>query len=56
MAKKSKRHDKAVKAAYNLLLEYRRQYDEKDPEYAAYIESIYKELWCECINEEAPWK
>lgn len=54
--KKSKKYVKIVKAAYSLLVEYRKKCDDKDPEYAAYIESIYKNLWCECINEPAPWK
>lgn len=53
--KKSKNHDKAVKNAYNLLVSYRRYMDDIDPQFAAEIEEAYKQLWCECINERAPW-
>lgn len=54
--KKSHRHDKAVKTAYNLLVSYRKLMEEKgQDEYAAEIESAYKDLWCECLNEKAPW-
>lgn len=56
MAKKSKRHNKVVKATYNFLVEYRRRVEDKDPEYATQIENAYKELWCECLNEDAPWR
>lgn len=53
--KKSKNHDKVVNEAYNLLVCYRRLMDDKDPEWAKHIEETYKQLWCECINEPAPW-
>lgn len=53
--KKSKKHDKAVKDAYNLLVAYRKSVEDRDPEYAEIIENAYKQLWCECINERAPW-
>lgn len=53
--KKSKTHDKVVKTAYNLLVEYRKHWDGKDKEYASFIENAYKQLWCECMNERAPW-
>lgn len=53
--KKSKNHDKAVKKAYNLLVEYRRYWDDRDPAYAEEIRDAYVQLWCECINETPPW-
>ncbi len=53
--KKSKNHDKAVKNAYTLLVAYRRMVEDSDPEYAEEIREAYKQLWCECINERAPW-
>ncbi|EPZ47694.1 hypothetical protein N007_05420 [Alicyclobacillus acidoterrestris ATCC 49025] len=52
MAKKSKNHDNAVKNAYTFrkLLE-----EERNAELASKVEETYKELWCECLNEKAPW-
>jgi len=28
---------------------------EGQDDYAAEIETTYKDLWCECLNEKAPW-
>lgn len=53
--KKSKKHDKAVKEAYNLLVNYRKLVEDKNTEYAVRIENAYKQLWCECLNEAHPW-
>ena len=53
--KKSKSHDKAVKNAYNLLVTFRKRVEDEDPKFAEEIEEAYKQLWCECINERAPW-
>lgn len=52
---KLKNHDKAVKKAYNLLVAYRRSVEDKYPDYAEEIEEAYKQLWCECLNEQHPW-
>lgn len=54
--KKSKAHDKAVKDAYNMLVTYRRKLEgEGKLEDAMRIENIYKMLWIQCLNENAPW-
>lgn len=54
--KKSKHHDKAVKDAYSALVCYRRTLeDDGKIEDAALVESIYKMLWAQCLNENAPW-
>lgn len=53
--KKSKNHDKVVKKAYSLLVMYRSVVEDKDPELAEEICEAYKQLWCECLNERAPW-
>jgi len=54
--KKSKNHDKAVKKAYNALVTFRKRLEEKgENKYAEEVEEIYKQLWCECLNEPALW-
>lgn len=54
--KKSKAHDKAVKDAYNMLVNYRRMLEDNGELNAAmHIENIYKMLWVQCLNEKAPW-
>lgn len=54
--KKSKKHDRVVKEAYCLLVSFRNIIeDEGDSDYAERIEEAYKQLWCECLNEPAPW-
>jgi hypothetical protein len=54
--KRSRRHDRAVKDAYNMLVTFRKLMEEKgNDEFAAEIENTYKNLWCECLNEKAPW-
>jgi len=53
-----KRYEKAVKEAYCLLVSYRKLIEENEgisSEYAKSIEETYKQLWCECLNEKAPW-
>lgn len=56
LIKKSKNYPKAIKTAYALLVEYRRKLEEDgDEEYAAFVEKVYKDLWCEALNERAPW-
>lgn len=54
--KKAKAHDKAVKDAYNMLVNYRKRLeDEGDAEAAERVENTYKMLWVHCLNEKAPW-
>lgn len=54
--KKSKAHDKAVKDAYNLLVNYRNRLEEEGKaEAAERVENAYKMLWVQCLNEKAPW-
>lgn len=54
--KVSKKHDKIVKEAYNLLVQYRKNLEEKgDFELANQVEETSHQLWCECLNERAPW-
>ena len=55
LVKVSKGYVKAVKDAYSALVMYRNLIEDKDPEKAAEIEEVYKTLWCECLNETAPW-
>ena len=57
LIKRSKRYPKAVKDAFVLLVEYRRRLEEcGDEERAAVVEAAYKNLWCEALNERAPWQ
>lgn len=59
MAKKSKNHDKAIETAYSILVSFRKLVEER-PSLETYtaeeIEDAYKNLWCETMSEEAPWK
>ena len=56
MKKKSKVHDKVVKDAYNMLVNYRnRLEDDGKAEAAEYVSNISKLLWIHCLNERAPW-
>lgn len=56
--RKSKNHDNAIKNAYNMLVTFRKIVEEK-PSLKTYspaeIEEVYKNLWCETLNEKAPW-
>lgn len=57
LVKRSKNYEKAIKAAYDLLVQYRKTLEEKgDNEYAEVVEDAYKQLWCEALNEKAPWR
>lgn len=57
LIRRSKRYPKAIKDAYTLLVEYRRRLeDEGDKERARAVELVYKELWCEALNERHPWR
>lgn len=57
LIRRSKRYPKAIKDAYTLLVEYRRRLeDEGNEEKAQIVETAYKELWCETLNESHPWK
>lgn len=57
LVKRSKNYEKAIKAAYDLLVQYRKALEEKgDNEYAEVVEDAYKQLWCEALNEKAPWR
>ena len=56
LIKRSKKYPKAIKDAYSLLVEFRRILEDRgDYEKAANVELIYKELWCEALNEKQPW-
>lgn len=56
MRKKTKAHDKAVKDAYNMLVNFRNLLeDEGKMEAAERVENTYKMLWVHCLNEKAPW-
>lgn len=56
--KKSKRYNKAIEDAYSMLVVFRRIVEDK-PSLKTYkpeeIEEVYKNLWCEALNEKAPW-
>jgi len=55
--RKSKTYEKAVKDAYNVLVTFRKRLEERNEyDFAKDVESIYKNLWCECLDEEHPWK
>lgn len=55
--KKSKNHDIVVKNAYSWLVVLRRRLEDAgDWESAKAVSEAYKQLWCECLNEPAPWK
>lgn len=53
--KVSKNYNKAVKRAYNALVDFRRYLENREMGRAAEIEDIYKQLWCECLDEEPPF-
>lgn len=54
--RKQKRYKKAVRNAYSLLVNFRKQLEERGKlDYAKEVEEAYKELWLECMNEPAPW-
>lgn len=56
LIKRSKNYPDAVKRAYNMLVQYRKSLEEEGKEeYAAEVEEAYKQLWCEALNEKAPW-
>lgn len=56
LVKRSKNYEKAIKTAYNLLVQYRKSLeDDGSDEYAELVEDAYKQLWCEALNEKAPW-
>ena len=57
LVKRSKNYVKAVKRAYNMLVQYRNLLEDagKD-EYAEQVKDTYQQLWCEALNEKAPWK
>ena len=59
MSKKSrkanKNYVKAVKMAYNALVDFRKYLEGRGIDRAAEIEDIYKQLWCECLDEEPPF-
>lgn len=56
MKKKSKVHDKVVKDAYNMLVNYRKRLeDDGETEVAERVGNTYKLLWVNCLNEKAPW-
>ena len=47
---------KAVKNAYLWLRILRSRLKEQGKyEYAEEVEQAYKNLWCECLNDPAPW-
>lgn len=57
LVKRSKNYVKAVKRAYFMLVQYRNLLEDTgEDEYAEQVEDAYKQLWCEALNEEAPWK
>lgn len=56
LVKRSKNYVKAVKMAYQMLVQYRNMLEsEGESEYAEVVEDAYKQLWCEALNEKAPW-
>lgn len=56
MAKKNAKHDKAVKDAYCLLINYRKRLESRDEiAEAERVDNAAKLLWLMCLNEEAPW-
>jgi hypothetical protein len=55
--KRSKNYEKAIKQAYAMLVQYRKNLEERgNEECAAEVEEAYKQLWCEALNEKAPWR
>lgn len=51
------RYPDAIKNAYSILVEYRKFLEDiGDYDRAKYVEEVYKELWCESLNETPPWK
>ena len=56
LVKRSKNYEKAIKKAYSLLVQYRNMLEsDGENEYAEVVEDAYKQLWCEALNEKAPW-
>ena len=56
LIKGSKKYPKAIKNAYSKLVEFRRILEDRgDYEQAQNVELVYKELWCEALNEKHPW-
>ena len=56
LVKRSKKYPKAIKNAYNMLVEFRRLLEDYgDYERAKDVELVYKELWCEALDEQHPW-
>ena len=56
LVKKSKNYVKSVKTAYIMLVQYRNMLEDAgEDEYAEQVEDAYKQLWCEALNEKAPW-
>lgn len=54
--KKQKKYKKTVMDAYNLLVDYRKNLEEHGRTDDAHrVEDAYQQLWCECLNEPAPW-
>ena len=57
LVKRSKNYVKAVKMAYQMLVQYRNMLEsDGESEYAEVVEYAYKQLWCEALNEKAPWR
>lgn len=57
LVKRSKNYEKAIKKAYSLLVQYRNMLEsDGENEYAEVVEDAYKQLWCEALNEKAPWR
>ena len=55
--RRTKGYIKSVKDAYSMLVAFRRTLEGSCKyEYASEVEEIYKQLWCECLNEDAPWQ
>ena len=51
-----KRYVKAVEEAYSWLVALRKHYEENDKDdLAEKVEQVYKDLWCECLPDPAPW-
>lgn len=56
LVKRSKNYEKAIKQAYTMLVQYRKALEESgNDEYAKEVEEAYKQLWCEALDEKAPW-
>lgn len=56
LVKRSRNYVKAVKTAYQMLVQYRNMLEsDGENEYAEAVEDAYKQLWCEALNEKAPW-